>query len=120
MAEIITNNDAQYAFDLVKEICTEVGPGLPATPQERARAERIKKELASHLGAENVVVEEFTLAPDAYLSPFPGVLFMILAVLLNLSCGRFAGISPWVTSIAGLACSILALLPLIFEFILEL
>ena len=119
MAEIITNNDAQYAFDLVEKICTEVGPGLPATPQERARAERIKKELASHLGAENVVVEEFTLAPDAYLSPFPGVLFMILAVLLNLSSGRFAGISPWATSIAGLACSILALLPLIFEFILS-
>ena len=79
----------------------------------------IKKELESHLGAENVAIEEFTLAPDACLSPFPGVLFMILAVLLNISIGRFAGISPLVTSIAGLAFSILALLPLIFEFILS-
>ena len=45
MPEIVNDNDAQYAFDIVKTICTEVGPGLPGTPQERARAEIIKKEL---------------------------------------------------------------------------
>src|SRR5512139_1712842 len=100
MSEIITNNDAQYAFDLVKTICAEVGPGLPGTPQERQRAEIIKRELEAHLGTENVAVEEFTLAPDASLSPFPGVLFMILAVLLNISIGRFTEIAPWITSIA--------------------
>ncbi len=119
MPEVITNDDAQYALDIVKTICTEVGPGLPGTPQERERAKMIKEELVTHLGAENVTIEEFSFAPDAYLSPFPGVLFMILAVLLNISMGRFAGISPWVTSMAGLAFSILALLPLIFEFILS-
>jgi hypothetical protein len=117
MAEIITNADAEYALELVKTICTEVGPGLPATPQERQRAEIIKQELEIHLGAENVVVEEFTLAPEAFLSPYPGVLFMMIAVLLNISVGRFTGISPWVTSIAALAFSILSLLPLILEFI---
>jgi hypothetical protein len=119
MSEIITDHDAQYALDIVKTICTEVGPGVPGSPQERERAAIVTKELESHLGAENVVVEEFTLAPDACLSPFPGVLFMILAVLLNVSIGRFAGISPWLTSLAALAFSILALLPLIFEFILS-
>lgn len=67
MPEIITNADAQYAFDIVKTICTEVGPGLPGTSQERERAAIIKKELESHLVAGNVVVEEFTLAPGAFL-----------------------------------------------------
>jgi hypothetical protein len=117
MAEIITNADAEYALELVKTICTEVGPGLPATPQERERAEIIKQELEAHLGAENVVVEGFPLAPDAFLSPYPGVLCMIIAVLLNISRGRFTGISPWVTASAALMFSILSLLPLVFEFI---
>ena len=31
MPETITENDAQYAYDLVKAICTEVGPGSPGT-----------------------------------------------------------------------------------------
>ena len=119
MPEIITDQDAQYALDIVKKICTGVGPGLPASLQERERAEMIKKELESHLSAENVVVEEFTLAPDACLSPFPGVLFMILAVLLNISMGRLAGTSPWVTSIAALVFSILAPALFILEFILS-
>jgi hypothetical protein len=118
MPEIITIQDAHYALELVKTICTEVGPGLPGSSQERERAGIIKKELESHLGAENVVVEDFILAPDAYLSPFPGVLFMILAVLLNISIGRFTGISPWVTSIAALVFSILTPLLFILEFIL--
>lgn len=118
MSEMITNQDAQYALNIVKKICTEVGPGVPGTSQERVRAEMIKKELESHLGAENVVEEEFTFAPEACLSSFPGVLFMILAVLLNISMGRLAGISPWVTSIAALVFSILAILPLVFEFVL--
>jgi hypothetical protein len=52
----ITSDDAQYALDIVKKICAEVGPGLPATPQERERAAIIKNELGSHLGAENVGV----------------------------------------------------------------
>jgi hypothetical protein len=117
MPEIITKQDAQYALDIVKKICKEVGPGLPASPQERQRAEMIKRELEQHLGEENVAMEEFTLAPEACLSPFPGVLFMILAVLLNFSTARFTGIWSGVTSIGALIFSILAPLLFIFEFI---
>ena len=117
MAEIITIDDAQYALDIVKKVCTEVGPGISGSPQERERAAIIAKELESHLGAENVVVEEFTLAPDASLSPFPGVLFMILAVMLNISTSRLTGVWPWVTSIAALVFSILMPLLFILEFI---
>lgn len=119
MAEKITTEDAQYAFDIVKSICEEVGPGLPCSPQEKERAVRIKNELESHLGAENVVVEEFTLAPEALLSPFPGVFCMIMTVVLNISMGRFTGITPWVASIAALFFSIITPLLFIVEFLLS-
>ena len=119
MPEMITDSDAQYAFDIVKAICTEVGPGLPGTSQERERAEMIKKELESHLGAGNVAVEEFTVAPWAFLSAYPiSALFMLIAALLNISMGRFTGVSPWLTSIASLVFSIVSPLLFIFEFIL--
>ncbi len=118
MPENITNDDAQYALDIVKAICAQVGPGLPATPQERERASMIKKELESHLGAENVVVEEFFVAPDALLSPYPGVFCMIMAILLNNSMGRFTRIMPWVASIAALFFSIITPLLFIVEFLL--
>src|SRR4030042_6761126 len=119
MTDEITNQDAQYALDIVKRICTEVGPGLPATPEERARAEVIKNELETHLGAGNVEVEEFTLAPGAFLgSQLISTLFMLIAGLLNISMGRFPGVSPWVTTIAALAFSILSVLLFIFEFVI--
>jgi hypothetical protein len=33
MSEIITDNDAQYALDIVKTICTEGGPGVLVVPR---------------------------------------------------------------------------------------
>ena len=119
MPEIITSNDAQYALEIVKTICTQVGPGLPGTSQERERAGIIKNELESHLGAGNVVVEEFTLAPGAFLGVYPlSALFLLMAALLNISTGRFTGISPWVTSTAALTFSMFSVFLLIIEFIL--
>lgn len=119
MAEIITNNDAHYAYDIVKTICTEVGPGLPGSSQERERAAIIKKELESHLGAENVVVEEFTVAPGAFLGSLPIIaIFTLLAALLNISIGRFLGISSWVPAIAALVFSVISVLTFILEYIL--
>jgi Peptidase family M28 len=120
MPDQITTQDAQYAWDIVKRICAEVGPGLPATPQERARAEVIKKELETHLGAGNVVTEEFTLAPDTFSNTYPGVLCMLLAVVLNILAGHFTGISPWITSIAAVVFAILSPSMFILEFLLSL
>lgn len=119
MSESMTNDDARYALDLVKAICTQVGPGQPGSSQERQRAGMIKSELESHLGAENVVVEEFTLAPGAFLgSQLISTLFMLIAVLLNVSIGRFTAVSPWVIAVAALAFSIGSVLLFIFEFVL--
>lgn len=118
MSDTISINDADYALDLVKKICTEVGPGLPGSSQERDRATIIKMELESQLGAGNVAIEEFTLAPGAFLNPYPG-LFILIAALLNISMGRFNGLSPWLTSIPALVFSILSPLLFILEFILS-
>jgi hypothetical protein len=75
-----------------------VGPGLPGSSQERERAAIIKKELESHLGAGNVVFEEFILAPGAFLGSLPiSALFMLMAALLNISMG--AGHLPWITAV---------------------
>lgn len=120
MLETITLDDAQYAFDIVKAICTEVGPGLPGSSQERERAAIVAKELESHLGAENVAVEEFFVAPWAWLSAYPlSALLMLFAALLNGAAGRLAGVSPWLTSSVALAFSIIAPMPFIFIFILN-
>ena len=120
MTGTITDDDAEYALDIVKKICAEVGPGLPGTSQERQRAEVIKNELETHLGTGNVAVEEFIFAPDAFLSTYPGGFCMLLAVLLNISTGHFTGISPWVTSIAAVVFAILSPLMFILEFLLSL
>jgi hypothetical protein len=119
MSEIITDSDANNAFDIVKKICSKVGPGVPGSPQERERADIIKKELESHVGIDNVAIEEFTFAPGAFLSSYPicGI-FMLFAALLNISMGHIMGISPWLTSIAALVFSIMVPLPFIFEFVL--
>jgi len=119
MNEIITNNDARYAFRIVKKICSEVGPGLPGSSEEHERANIIKNELELHLGTDNVAAEEFTFAPGAFLSSYPmcGV-FMLFAALLNTSMAHIMGVSPWLTSVAALAFSIMVPLPFIFEFVL--
>jgi hypothetical protein len=118
MPEIITTDDAQYALDIVKAICTQVGPGLPGTSQERERAAFIKKEMESYLGAGNVVVEEFSVAPGAFLGSLPiSAFFTLFAALLNISVERFTGILPWVTIMAALAFSIIALLSFFFEYV---
>lgn len=101
MIDTITSNDAQYAFELVKTICSEVGPGLPGSPQERERGAVLGIELESHLGMENVVVEDFTFAPGGFLNPFPS-LFLLIVVLLNLSINRLTGVSLWVAAVVAL------------------
>ena len=87
-----------------------MGPGVPGSSQERARASIIKKELESHLGPGSVVVEEFTLAPHAFLGVFPlSAVFILVASQLNLSTGRLTGVTPWLTAAAALTSSVASL-----------
>ena len=119
MTAILNNNDANYAINLVKQVCTEVGPGLPGSSQERARAAIMQKELGSHLGTENVITEEFTMAPEAFLGSLPvSALFMLFAVLLNISLERFTGMPPWLISAIAFVFSSFSVLLITLEFIL--
>ncbi len=117
MTETITSDDAKYALDFVKKICDEVGPGLPGSPQEKERAAAIEKELKLHLGEGNVVIEEFAVAPNAFIGSVNiEAFFIIVAVLLNITVGRFSGILPWVIAISALVFSTIPLLLFVFEF----
>jgi uncharacterized membrane protein YkgB len=119
MGDMITADDAQYAYEVVRTICTQVGPGLPGSPQERERAAIIKKELDAHLGAGSVVTEEFTAATWAGLGAMRlSALFLLVAALLNLSIGHFRGVPPWLTAMAALAFSILSPLPFLLQDVL--
>jgi aminopeptidase YwaD len=119
MSDDITSDDARYALEIVERVCTEVGPGVPGSPQERARAAVIQEELASHLGAGDVAVEGFVLAPGAFLGALPfSALCLLVAALLNLSMGRFAGIPPWLTAAAALVFSLLAVVTFVLEYLL--
>ncbi len=119
MANSITDDDASYAFDIVKTICTKVGPGLPASSQERERAAILQQEMALHLGAGQVTIEEFTLAPWAFVSAYPiSALLLLLAALLNFSLWRLAEIPPLLTASVALVLSIAAPLLFVLEFIL--
>jgi hypothetical protein len=117
MPQTITSQYAAYALKIVETICTQVGPGLPGTPQERERALIIKQELELHLGAENVAVEDFTFAPGAFLgSQLVSTTFMLLAAILNLLNGRIAGVSPAGTAAAAVVFSIISVSIFILEF----
>jgi len=119
MSPIITSNDAHYALDIVKKICDTVGPGLPGSSQERARAMMIKDELASHLGDGNVAVEEFTVAPGSFLGWLPvGAFLILLAALLNAFIGKIGGFAPWLTAGISLALSLLTVMTGVFQFVL--
>ncbi len=118
MSSPITSKDAQYAYDMVEKICSGVGPGLPGSPQEKARAKIFQEEMESHLGAVNVATEEFSVTPGAFLGWLPaGAVFLILAALLNISFGHFQAVSPWISTILALVFSIIPILAGGLEFI---
>jgi hypothetical protein len=113
----VSTDDAQYALQIVKRICAEVGPGVPATVAERGRAAIIATELEACLGAGNVVVEEFELAPGAFLGSLPiSAVLLLVAALLSTSPARSLGVSPWITAGVAFALSVLALALVVLEF----
>jgi hypothetical protein len=118
MAENLTDKDALYALEIVKTICEQVGPGLPGSSQERDRAAIIQREYEAHLGAANVAIEEFFLAPEAFISTYPlSGLFMLVSALLFSSMGLFAVAPPWLTAVAALTFAILAPVIFIIQFV---
>jgi hypothetical protein len=68
MAPGIDISDLDYAFEFIKRICLDIGPGSPCSAQEAARAAAVKTELEKT--ADEVRTERFVCAPDAFLKWF--------------------------------------------------
>jgi hypothetical protein len=121
MPETIGASDAVYAYELVKRICNEVGPGLPGTPQEHERADIIKRELILHLGADNVDVEEFTFSPEPFVGSYRiGAIFTLIAATLSILLQISTPISPLNIAITALTFSIITVLVFFIEFLFDL
>ncbi len=119
MSTEITRDDAQYAYDVVKNICDQAGPGVPGSSQEYDRAMIIKQEMEKLVGAENVTVEEFSVAPGAFLGWLKwSAVFVLLATLLNMTAGNFLGLATWIPALAALILAVMAMLPGILEFMI--
>jgi peptidase M28-like protein len=115
---VITEHDATFVLNLVRTICSDAGPGLPGTSQERQRGAIIRRELETCLGAENVFEEEFTCAPGAFLGTFPICAALTLsAALFNASIGQLTDLSSLLTAGSALALSILSVLVFTLEFV---
>ena len=118
MSARISDNDVQYALDLVGNICNQAGPGLPGSLKERERAEIIRTELETHLGKENVSTEDFSLAPDAFPSAMPvGCMLMLIAALLNILAGHASTGARLAAAVSSVMLILLAQFVIIFEFL---
>lgn len=115
MASEVNNEDVEYAYNLIKHVCEEIGPGHSGTIQEQRRGEYIQRELEKIV--DNVMAEEFTCSPATHLEwiKLGVVLVAISAVFYTLSV---QGVWPLVSAIlAALSAGAVFAINL-FQFIL--
>jgi len=94
---------------------------MPGSAKEEERAGMIRRELEAQLGAENVAVEDFTVAPWGCLGSLPtSATLMLVAAALNISAPHFTGIASGCAAIGGLVFAVLSPLVYLLEFILGL
>jgi hypothetical protein len=113
----VTGADADYMFGVIKKICTEVGPGIPCSPQEEQRAMILKEEMEKLVGPENVAVEKAILAPGAVFGWFRwGCLLAVLSVIFFFT--RQASGFPLLFAFLAFVCILLVNVTAVFEFFL--
>ena len=109
---------ARYAYDVIKRICVEVGPGIPCSPQERARAMIIKEEMEKTVGENAVAVEAFTCAPHAFLGWLKGgVVLMSISLVCHYLATQQIGAAALILSVAAFAIAALILVITTVEFV---
>ncbi|MHA1341495.1 MAG: hypothetical protein ACTSRZ_16445 [Promethearchaeota archaeon] len=114
--QLVSDQDCDYIYELVKKICTEIGPGCPCSKQEYQRAMIFKEELDKI--ADKVDVEKFKCAPRAFLGWYKlgGILATICLALFYLT---YFGFDPIISSGIGLAIASIIFLMMTFEFFLS-
>ncbi len=115
MSSWIEKADLEYAYDFIKRICTEIGPGAPCSPQERARALAVKSEMEK--AADEVKEEGFSCAPDAFLKWFQFASLLTVAAAVFFQLGLLPP-NPLVFTTIGLGIAVFIFLIMIFEFFL--
>lgn len=111
----VKETDIDYAYNLIKDVCTEIGPGCPGSPQEQERGEFVKKELKSI--ADEVKSEDFTCSPGAFLGWFK-LAFLIVLGGVALHALGLATIAPIPLAIISTALAVLVFMMFILEFII--
>jgi hypothetical protein len=105
--------ETNYAYEFIKDVCQNIGPGCPCTTKELQRAERIKYELESlkipaHL-------EDFICTPAAFLKWFQ--IGGLLAVISTI-CFYIRFLNPILFIGIAYALMIFTLMMTVFEFLL--
>lgn len=118
MTQEATRDDARYAYDVIKRICVEVGPGIPCSPQEKARAMVIKEEMETTVGKNAVEEEAFTCAPHAFLGWFKGgVVLMLFSLVCHYLATQNTGPVALILSLAAFVIAALILIIATVEFV---
>ena len=116
MAAQVEKEDLNYAYEFIKRICVDIGPGSPCSAQEHARADAVKAEIEKV--TDEAKAERFVCAPEAFLKwfEFASALAMVAALFYYL------GLLPYhrlfITTI-GLGIALFIVVILITEFILQ-
>ncbi len=115
MALLIEKADLDFAYNFIKRICVDIGPGSPCSSQEHARAAAVKAEMEKVV--DEVREEPFVCAPDAFLKwfEFAGVLAVIAGVFFQLG---LLPLCPLGFTTVALGIAVFIFLIMIFEFFL--
>jgi len=109
---------ARFAYEGIKRVCIEVGPGVPCSPQELARARVIREEMEKTLGKDAVTVEAFTCAPQGFLGWFRGgVALMVISLLLHVLARQQTGAAALGLSLAAFAAAAFILVLAVMQFV---
>jgi len=113
VGERILDADIDYANDFIKMICTTIGPGCPCSPQERARAMKVKEEMEKSM--DDVHYEEFTCAPTAFLKWLQPAALLAVAAIASFYLSLDPAKAVFLSIIAFMIAKFIFLL-MIFEF----
>ncbi len=119
MPDEVQRQDAEYALRVVERVCREAGPGVPCSPEERARAEILREEMARLLGEDEVAVEEFECAPTGFLGWFRhGVVLALLSLGCHTAAVHLGGAAAIACAAASAVLALLILVMAVSQFVL--
>ncbi|MFW9901131.1 MAG: M28 family peptidase [Candidatus Thorarchaeota archaeon] len=105
---IISDEDSKYMYDFVQNILDKIGPRMSCSKQEAEAAEIIKKEFEK--SCDEVLVEDFTCHPKAFLGWIKLDMFMIVISILLYFISQIFTQQLWLL-IMGLLSFLLVFLP---------